>query len=111
MFTERSGLPEVVVGALDGSLIPVYVEQDCQGPHWSRKTTLAINVMYLGSCDGLIYAIESKNPGSDHDSLVFQESELYQVLAVQKRLPFDGAKVLGDQAYKVCISDEFYIGV
>jgi hypothetical protein len=63
--------------------------------------------MYLGSCDGVIYAIESKNPGSDHDSLVFTDSELYQVLAVEKRLPFDGAKILGDQAYIVCISDKF----
>ena len=48
-------------------------------------------------------SIQTSEPGSVHDSLVFGRSELFRQLNEENFCPFPGAMGVGDSAYKVSL--------
>ena len=59
--------------------------------------------MFVCGFDRWIYAVRSSAPGSQHDSRVFKESEVYAIMEAgyMDELPLDQPLMLGDSAYPV----------
>ena len=81
LLTQRSGMPEIFTGAVDGTQIDVWVKRRQQKLFFNRYKRKAINCMaYYGGITGLFYALEASASGSRHDNAVFQGSKLYEQL-------------------------------
>ena len=98
LLTQRSGMPEIFTGAVDGTQIDVWVKRRQQKLFFNRYKRKVINCMAYGGITGLFYALEASASGSRHDNAVFQGSKLYEQLK-NGNLPFEGAKIVGDAAY------------
>ena len=56
-----------------------------------------------------VFALAADCPGSWHDSRVFEESALFDLLQTGQYLPFENAVILADSAYKVCIVGRLFM--
>ena len=57
-------------------------------------------MMALSGPSGKIHFVSADCPGSYHDSFIFENSKLFKLLHDKRWLPFPGAMILGDSAYK-----------
>lgn len=65
------------VGALDGTLIPIYPSANIEKVYRDRKKQHSINLTLITDSDCKILYANAGRPGSVHDSRVFRESRLY----------------------------------
>ena len=64
LLTQRSGMPEIFTGAVDGTQIDVWVKRRQQKLFFNRYKRKAINCMAYGGITGLFYALEASASGS-----------------------------------------------
>ena len=67
----------------------------------NRKNGLSINSMICAGPSFRIYAANANFPGSNHDSIVFRESEFYKQLCVDNFTPIPHGLILADKGYPV----------
>ena len=70
---------------------------------------LSLNVMALCGASLKVFALAADCPGSWHDSRVFKESDLFNLLNTGQYLPFEDAVILADSAYEVCIIGRLFM--
>ncbi|RCN40153.1 transposase, IS4 family [Ancylostoma caninum] len=94
LYYEKYRLPGVV-GAIDGTHIPIQAPHLNKEDYINRKRFHSINAGVIADFNGRIRWVSTKWPGSAHDSRVFKTSSLYTQL---KTGELQGV-VLGDSAY------------
>ena len=80
--------------------LQVIPAQPDQFPFYNRHQRPSINTMVVSGSEHEIYHLSSNHPGSYHDSEIFESSDLFTKLNVEKWRPFPGAVMLADSAYK-----------
>ncbi|XP_061187109.1 putative nuclease HARBI1 [Saccostrea echinata] len=93
-FSRRAGFPSVV-GALDGTYIPISGPSNYRDSYICRKGYPAMHLQAVCDSDLKFLDVFSAYPGSVHDARVFKNSPLYQAL---QELP-PKFHLLGDSAY------------
>jgi hypothetical protein len=66
----------------------------------NRHGTLSINTMLVIGASGKFHYCGSSTPGSQHDSTIFKESDLFTRLHDEQLVPLEGGILVGDSAYK-----------
>nr|XP_022294334.1 putative nuclease HARBI1 [Crassostrea virginica] len=92
-FYQIAGFPNVL-GAVDGSLIPIIAPKDNEPEYVCRKGFHAINVQVVADASLRFTNIVCKWPGSVHDAFIFANSALKDHMDARN----DGW-LLGDSAY------------
>ncbi|RWS00485.1 putative nuclease HARBI1-like protein [Dinothrombium tinctorium] len=93
-FKEIGGFPGVI-GAIDGTHIEVKVPKNLQERFRNRKNRVSINVQAVVDANMKFTNLVARWPGSVHDSRIFRNSELMNILENQN---YEG-HLLGDSAY------------
>ena len=75
--------------------------RDWRGECRNRKNSLSLNVMLICGASYRIYACVSKYGGSNHDSQIFKNSRLPQLIRDGQFEVIPNGVLLGDQAYDV----------
>ncbi|XP_062599737.1 putative nuclease HARBI1 [Saccostrea cucullata] len=98
-FKDLKNFPGVI-GAIDGSHIPIKTPTHCPENYVNRK--LFPSVILQTVCDSKMHLLDVNCgwPGSVHDSRVFKNSELHQRIQnnPEEMLPYN-SHLLGDSAY------------
>ncbi|XP_061162901.1 putative nuclease HARBI1 [Saccostrea echinata] len=92
-FYQIAGFPNVI-GAIDGTLIPIMAPKENEPEYVCRKGFHAMNVQVVADASLRFTNIVCKWPGSVHDSFIFANSELKDHMETRN----DGW-LLGDSAY------------
>ncbi|KAK0137689.1 putative nuclease HARBI1 [Merluccius polli] len=92
-FHRIAGFPSVI-GCIDGTHIPITAPSHNEADYLKRKSIHSINVQIICDAAHIISNAEAKWPGSVHDSRIYRESNLSNIL---QRGEFDG--LLGDRGY------------
>ncbi|KAL2095531.1 hypothetical protein ACEWY4_007679 [Coilia grayii] len=74
-FFGRSNIPQVV-GAVDGTLVPIITPHEDGHLFISRKGYAAINTQVICDHQGVFLDVVARWPGSTHDAYVFQDSAI-----------------------------------
>uniref|UniRef100_A0A914PTA0 Putative nuclease HARBI1 n=1 Tax=Panagrolaimus davidi TaxID=227884 RepID=A0A914PTA0_9BILA len=98
IFWRKFRLP-YIVGAVDGSLIPMRNIGTLK-QWWCRKKFPALNMMIFVDANGMICFVSSSAPGSWHDKKVYDFSELGRKVANENWTPCPNAGVLADKGYQ-----------
>ena len=69
--------------------------------YFNRHDELSINVMMVVGASYKIYECNATSKGSVHDSKVFENSNLFELLSTHKRRLFENSLIVGDSDYKV----------
>nr|XP_022314374.1 putative nuclease HARBI1 [Crassostrea virginica] len=69
-----------VIGAIDGTLIPILAPKEDEHAYICRKGYHALNVQGVVDANHRFINFVCKWPGSVHDSFIFRESQLFEVL-------------------------------
>ena len=75
-FYNLGGFPKVL-GAIDGSLVPIIAPSENEPVYVSRKGYHAINVQGIMNAELLFTNIVARWPGSTHDSFILLNSAVY----------------------------------
>ncbi|XP_062566936.1 putative nuclease HARBI1 [Saccostrea cucullata] len=92
-FYQIAGFPNVL-GAVDGTLVPITAPKDNESVYVCRKGYHAINVQVVADASLRFTNIVCKWPGSTHDAFIFSNSALKTHMEARN----DGW-LLGDSAY------------
>ncbi|KAF4662142.1 hypothetical protein FOL47_006387 [Perkinsus chesapeaki] len=92
-FARRRGMP-MVVGAVDGTHLPIRRPDEYGDAYINRKGWFSVNAMVCCDLDGTIRYFDCSFPGSTHDARIFDESSLPGILTDLK--PYCA---IGDSAY------------
>lgn len=84
---EKAQFPNVV-GLIDGTHIRVIVPKNIEYVYVNRKNYHSINVQAVCDHNGAFTNIVAKWPGSTHDSRIFKESQLPNLIS-----SLDGEKI------------------
>jgi hypothetical protein len=101
-FAEIAGLPQSIVGCIDGSPINIIAPTAAEEQFVDRHGNHSINLSAICGPDGLFYWLSCSMPGSVHDARVFKESQLFQELLNQRVFP-PNSVLLGDSAYPLLV--------
>ncbi len=93
-FYSRCKFPNII-GAVDGTQIPIQQPSIDGFAYFNRKQFYAINVQAVAAADGTFCDVVAKYPGSVHDSRIFKESRLCTRLEMGQ---LNGV-LLGDSGY------------
>uniref|UniRef100_A0A914PIU8 DDE Tnp4 domain-containing protein n=1 Tax=Panagrolaimus davidi TaxID=227884 RepID=A0A914PIU8_9BILA len=99
-----------VVGSVDGTYIKIRNIGD--RTRWRcRRHFPAINMMLMVDASGLIRFISCRWPGSFHDSMVYRNTDLFEIQRTgpDRWQPFEDAMVLADSAYIGIIGDNLLL--
>ncbi|XP_028317285.1 putative nuclease HARBI1 [Gouania willdenowi] len=94
-FHKIAGFPSVI-GCIDGTHVHIKSPAVSEGDYINRKSTHSINVQIACDASQIITNVDTKWPGSIHESKIFPESSLNTRF---ERGEFDGF-LLGDRAYQ-----------
>ena len=94
-FYELAHFPNVL-GAVDGTLIPVIAPSIDEHLFICRKGYHAINTQGVMGPDGRFLNIVARWPGSTHDSFIWKNSSLAREMSARR---ITGGWLLGDSAY------------
>ena len=94
-FYGLAGFPRVV-GAIDGSLVPIIAPSDNEPVYVCTKGYHAINVQGIADANLLFTNIVARWPGGTHDAYVLLNSEVYVIF--EAGVHEDGW-LLGDSGY------------
>jgi hypothetical protein len=97
-FYQIAGFPSVV-GALDGSHVPVSPPKEDEASYLNRHHTHSINVLCVAGPKREILYLNVNHGGRTHDSRALQNSSLWQMFETEGRILFPGAVLIGDSAY------------
>lgn len=97
-FAQESGMPEVIAGVVDGTLIPVDAPHQNEEQYVDRHLQHSINGMFVCGPHLEFFYASMRWPGSVHDSRVLRNSSLAMEWDGGFR-PFPGAVIIGDSAY------------
>ena len=107
-FRVRWGFPQVV-GAIDGTHIPITPEQDNRNDYYNRKGFYSIILQIVADYKFMINDICIGWPGKVHDARVLRNSQIFQQAQNNTLLPTDTTEeidghevpllILGDGAY------------
>ncbi|XP_053395214.1 putative nuclease HARBI1 [Mercenaria mercenaria] len=92
-FYNKCGLPNVI-GAIDGTLIPIQAPAENEAAYVCRKGFHAINMQAVVDSNMRFLDIVARWPGSQHDSFIFNNCGLKDVLESA-----DLGYLLGDSGY------------
>ncbi|XP_026289152.1 putative nuclease HARBI1 [Frankliniella occidentalis] len=92
----RMGLPGVI-GLIDGTIIRITPPPKPNVHYYSRKGSTSLNVMIVCDTDLNIINVNARYPGSSHDSHVYNNSTVRDVMEAAFRE--DPCWLLGDQGY------------
>ncbi|XP_071177496.1 putative nuclease HARBI1 [Mytilus edulis] len=98
-FKEKKGFPGVL-GAIDGTHIPIRAPREFHENYINRKSFHSINLQ--GICDSNMHFLDvfCGWPGSVHDSRVFKNSPIHGIIENNTEEMFPGnTHLLGDSAY------------
>ncbi|XP_062588387.1 uncharacterized protein LOC134250044 [Saccostrea cucullata] len=98
-FSQRAGFPDAV-GAIDGTYIPISGPSEYRDSYICRKGFAAMHLQAVCGPDLKFLDVFSAYPGSVHDTRVYRNSPLFQVL---QDLP-PKFHLLGDSAYPLSTS-------
>ena len=101
-FSEIAGLPQSVIGCIDGSLINIDAPTEAEEQFVDRKGNHSINLSAICGPDGIFYWLNCSMPGSVHDARVLKESQLFNDLLSEKLFP-PNSVLLGDSAYPLLV--------
>ncbi|XP_056604835.1 putative nuclease HARBI1 [Triplophysa dalaica] len=93
-FHMIAGFPNVI-GCLDGTHIPIIAPSQNEADYVNRKSIHSINVQIICDAAHIITNVETKWPGSVHDSRIYRESSLSNRMGQGE---MDGL-LLGDRGY------------
>ena len=93
-FYTLAGFPKVI-GAIDGTLIPIRAPSKEEHLYVYHKGYHAINVMAVCNADMRFTNLVAEWHGSAHDSAVFNASALQQHMETREK----GGWLLGDRGY------------
>lgn len=97
-----SGIPGII-GAIDGSYIPISTPSIHQESYVCRKKFHAINMQAVCTSDKKFISVDIGAPGSMHDARVFRRSDLFQQIEADQNVMFPGnSHLIGDSAYPLC---------
>ncbi|XP_062576534.1 putative nuclease HARBI1 [Saccostrea cucullata] len=85
-----------VVGAVDGSQIPIKAPTENPNSYYNRKKFHSLVLLASCNADLLFTYVWTGNPGSTHDATVLRSSELFQ--QAENLIP-RGYYILGDSAF------------
>ncbi|KAL2080618.1 hypothetical protein ACEWY4_024411 [Coilia grayii] len=94
-FHTIAGIPRVI-GAVDGTLIPIASPSENEPIYICRKGFAAVNVQVVCDHEGRFTDVVAKWPGSTHDSFMWANCGLRQVA---EDGGFGGCWLLGDSGY------------
>ncbi|KAK6484053.1 putative nuclease HARBI1 [Huso huso] len=94
-FHSIANIPQVI-GAIDGTLIPIITQRIDEPMYISRKGYSAINVQVICNHEGVITDIVAKWPGDTHDAFIWSNSAISQAA---KNGQFGDSWLLGDSGY------------
>ncbi|XP_052215115.1 putative nuclease HARBI1 [Dreissena polymorpha] len=92
-FYRKCSLPNIV-GAIDGTLVPIVAPTENEEVYVCRKGFHALNCQAVSSPDLKFLDVVARWPGSTHDSAIFENSRLKDYLDNH-----DGMILLGDSGY------------
>ncbi|XP_052234177.1 putative nuclease HARBI1 isoform X2 [Dreissena polymorpha] len=92
-FHRVAGIPNVI-GAVDGTLIPIQAPSENPQTYVCRKGYHAVNIQAVVDSSLRFTNVNAKWPGSTHDATVFDNSSLKDHLAINKP-----GWLLGDSGY------------
>ncbi|KAK3085501.1 hypothetical protein FSP39_004263, partial [Pinctada imbricata] len=87
-----------VIGAIDGTHVPIQAPTVDEPAYVNRKGWHSINVQAVCDDQGKFLNIEAKWPGSTHDAHIFRASDLCLHLVMHHKQLQDGI-LLGDSGY------------
>lgn len=93
-FKEIAGFPNVI-GAIDGTLIPIQRPSTNEHLYVCRKNFHAINLLAVCDADLIFLFVNCKYPGSANDSFIFRDSVLISFLSEGRC----NGVLLGDSAF------------
>ncbi|KAL2090743.1 hypothetical protein ACEWY4_013006 [Coilia grayii] len=93
-FFGRSNIPQVV-GAVDGTLVPIITPHEDSHLYISRKGYAAINTQVICDHQGVFLDVVARWPGSTHDAYVFQDSAIGREAAMSR----GEWRLIGDSGY------------
>ncbi|XP_041039649.1 putative nuclease HARBI1 isoform X2 [Carcharodon carcharias] len=94
-FYEIAGFPEVI-GAIDGTHVPLKPPKDQPVSFVNRKGFHSLNVMIVCDAQMKILTVNADNRGSAHDSFVLANSRLHRAMSASPGLT---GWLLGDEDY------------
>ena len=94
-FYNLAGFPKVL-GAIDGSLVPIIAPSENEPVYVSRKGYHAINVQGIMNAELLFTNVVARWPGSTHDSLILLNSAVYTNFETGQ---YPDGWLLGDSGY------------
>jgi uncharacterized membrane protein len=100
LFHAASSFPPIVWAAVDGTHILVTPPSKHETAFRNRHHSLSLNVMIVCGASGKIVSVRSSRPGSEHDSPIFESSDLFRILHEQGWRPIPNGIILADSAYK-----------
>ncbi|KAF8356068.1 hypothetical protein PRIPAC_97691 [Pristionchus pacificus] len=96
-FSRLAGLRNVV-GAVDGTLIPIQTPPNSNNLYRCRKQFAALNTTFIVDSWGRILYCNPRYPGNTHDSHVFEASTARQ--RINMLTCPEGYALIGDSAYR-----------
>ena len=94
-FYNLAGFPKVL-GAIDGSLVPIIAPSENEPVYVSRKGYHAINVQGIMNAELLFTNVVARWPGSTHDSFILLNSAVYTNFETGQ---YPDGWLLGDSGY------------
>ncbi|XP_053592986.1 uncharacterized protein LOC128667346 [Microplitis demolitor] len=91
-----------IIGAIDGSHIPIKKPSEYGNSYINRKSFAS--VLLQGVCDHnkLFIDVYAGQPGSIHDATLFKKSDLYERIQRNEVNFPDNSHMIGDLAYPLC---------
>ncbi|KAL6737045.1 hypothetical protein Aduo_010720 [Ancylostoma duodenale] len=93
----RKGLLPNIIGAIDGSLVPILRPPHSGWEYYCRKGFCALNVVAVVDARGRFMNINSNFPGSVHDSTVYNMSRIHDAFT-EGSVP-NGFCLIGDSGF------------
>ncbi len=93
-FHALAGFPNVI-GAIDGTHIPIGRQKDDDNQFFNRKGFRSLNVQACCDHNGVYTSILVKYPGSSHDSYILKCSNLWDYMEANSNIGY----LLGDSGY------------
>ncbi|KAK3920073.1 Protein ANTAGONIST OF LIKE HETEROCHROMATIN PROTEIN 1 [Frankliniella fusca] len=97
-YEERFGFPGVI-GAIDGTLVPITAPREQKQRYVDKNHNYSINVMLTYDHKRLIRDAFVGQLGSIHDSRIFRRSPLAQCLHSRDDMLSEGEHLVGDSGY------------
>ena len=95
-FMQTFNFPNVI-GAIDGTHIPIVAPKDNEHVYVNRKGFHSLNIQLVCDSQMVFISVVAKFPGRAHDSFIFEQSFLCEKL--RQHLVPSGGWLLGDSGY------------